>query len=148
MAEKQIQAIMIVEVAGRPAEYIKQGLETHISKLDTAQDIEVISKKFSEPKKLENQEAYVCFSEIEFKVSTFQKILDVVFDFMPSSIEITQPGKITMDSQEATTFVNNMAGRLHRYDELAKIAQFKIKQLTAQIESLKNNQDKKKKTKA
>jgi hypothetical protein len=134
MTEKKIQAIMIVEVAGRPAEYVKQGLEIHISKLDQFQDITLISKNISEPKKLENQqEAYVCFAEIEFQVPTFQRLLDVVFDFMPSSIEIVEPGKIEMDSQEATMFVNNLAGRLHRYDELAKVAQFKIRQLSEEL---------------
>jgi hypothetical protein len=143
MAEKEIQAIMIVEVAGRPAEYVKQGLETHISRLDTIQDIEVISKNSSEPKRIEHQEeAYVCFSEIEFKVPSFQRLLDLIFDFMPSSIEIIHPGRIEMDSQQATTFVNNMAGRLHRYDELAKMAQFKIRELSEQLTILKNNQEK------
>ena len=145
MAEKQIQAIMIIEVAGRPAEYVKQGLEIHIAKLDKVSDLEIISKKFSEPKKLDNQEAFVCFSEIEFKVPSFQRLLDLVFDFMPSSIEIVHPGRIDLDSQEATMFVNNLAGRLHRYDELAKMAQFKIKQLTDQINQLETKKTSEKK---
>ena len=137
MAEREIQAIMIVEVAGKPAEYVKQGLEIHVAKLDQMPGVEVISKNFSEPKKIENQEAYTCFSEIEFKVPTFQKLLDLIFDFMPSSIEIIHPGRIELDSQEATMFVNNMTGRLHRYDEVAKIAQFKINQLVNQINLMK-----------
>jgi len=140
MAEKQIQAVMIVEVAGRPAEYVKQSLETHIGRLNQMQDLEVISKNLSEPKKIEHQEeAYVCFAEIEFKVQTFQKILDLIFDFMPSSIEIINPGRIEMASQEATMFINNLSGRLHRYDEIAKIAQFKIKQLNEQMMLMKNS---------
>ncbi len=143
MAEKRIQAIMIVEVAGRPANYVLEGLKTHVSRLDQMPDLEIVSEKFSEPRRIEHQEeAYVCFAEIEFKVATFQKLLDLVFDFMPSSIEIVNPGRIEMDSQEATMFVNNMAGRLHRYDEIAKIAQFKIKQLTDQLNSLKGNPSK------
>lgn len=144
MTEKQIQAIMIIEVAGRPAEFVKQGLETHVSKLDHIKDVEIITKKVSEPKKLEDQEAYVCFSEIEFKISTFSRLLDLIFDFMPSSIEIVHPGRISLDSQEATGFINNLAGRLHRYDELAKIAQFKLKQVTNELSLLKQPKQKKK----
>ena len=148
MAEKKIQAIMIVEVAGRPGEYVKKGLETHLLRLDQIEDLEIISKTISEPKKLENQEeAYVCFSEIEFKIPTFQRLLDLIFDFMPSSIEIIHPGRIDIDSQEATMFVNNMAGRLHRYDELAKMAQFKIRQLTEQLNMTKPQEKSKEKSK-
>jgi len=149
MAEKKIQAIMIVEVAGRPAEYVKEGLETHTARLNQMPDVEVISKTLSEPKKIEHQEeAYVCFAEIEFSVPTFQRLMDLVFDFMPSSIEILEPGRIEMDSQEATMFVNNLAGRLHRYDEIAKIAQFKIKQLSEQLVEVKKQETEKPKKKA
>lgn len=147
MAEKKIRAIMIVEVAGRPAEYVREGLETHVSRLNEMKDVEVISKTFSEPKRIEHkEEAYSCFSEIEFEVPTFQRLLDLVFDFMPSSIEIIHPGRIEMDSQEATMFINNMAGRLHRYDEIAKIAQFKIKQLTDQLTIKSKEEQEKPKT--
>lgn len=145
MADKKIEAIMIVEVAGRPANYVREGLETHVSRLDQMKDIEVIRRTFSEPKKIEHQEeAYVCFAEIEVAVTNFQRLLDLVFDFMPSSIEIIEPGRIDLDSQEATMFVNNLAGRLHRYDEIAKIAQFKIKELNMQLEQLKNQKEIKK----
>jgi hypothetical protein len=142
MAERKITAIIIVEVAGRPSDYVLGGLETHVSRLNEMKDIEVIKKTFSEPKRIEHQEeAYVCFAEIEIRVNSFQKLLDLVFDFMPSSIEITEPGRLEMDSQEATMFVNNLAGRLHRYDEIAKIAQFKIKQLTDELTSIKNQKN-------
>ncbi len=137
MADKKIQAIMIVEVAGRPAGYVKEGLETHLLRLDQMPDVEVISKSLSEPKRIEHQEeAYVCFAEIEFRISTLQRLMDLVFDFMPSSIEIIEPGRVELDSQEATMLINNLAGRLHRYDEIAKIAQFKIKQLSEKLNAI------------
>ncbi len=139
MTEKKIRAVMIVEIAGKPAEYVRESLENHINKLDGAPNLEIISKNFSEPKKLEQQEAYTCFSEIDFKISNFQELTNLVFDFMPSSIEIIEPGRVDMDSQEATMLVNNLTGRLHRYDEIAKLAQFKIKQLTQQIAMMQMN---------
>jgi len=137
MAEKKIQAAIIVEIAGRPADYVKQSLETHVLNLNNFEDLEVVSKKISEPKQLQNQDAFTCFAEIEFKVPTFQKLLDVIFDFMPSSVEIIEPGKIEMDSQEATMFTNNLTGRLHRYDDIAKMAQFRIRQLTEELNHYK-----------
>lgn len=138
MAEKPIRAIMIVEVAGKPANFVLDGLKTHVSRLDQVQDLQVLSKNYSEPKKIENQEAWTCFSEIEIQIPNLQRLLDLVFDFMPSSIEIVDPAEIKLDSLEATNFVNNLAGRLHRYDELAKMAQFKIKEMTDYINHLRN----------
>jgi hypothetical protein len=136
---KEIRAVMIVEVAGKPAEYVRESTEVHISRLDQMQDIEVISKKFSDPKRIEGpEEAYTCFSEIEFETPTFQRLLDLIFDFMPSSIEILSPSVLEFDCQEATMFINNLAGRLHRYDEIAKIAQFRVKHLSEELTLLKN----------
>ena len=141
MTEKEITAIMIVEVAGRPAEYVRESIEVHVSRLDQMKNITVVSKKFSEPKRMEHkEEVYTCFAEIEFSVPTFQEILGLIFDFMPSSIEIVDPGMVEMDSQEATEFVNNLAGRLHRYDEIAKIAQFRVKQLSDELTQLKQKE--------
>lgn len=140
MAEKKIRAIMIVEIAGKPAEYVKESLDTHTAQLEKIPGIEIVSRTISEPKKLENQDAYTSFSEIDIKTENFQQLLDIVFDFMPSSIEIIEPGAIEMDSQEATMFINNFAGRLHRYDDIAKIAQFKIRQLTEELNRIKLSQ--------
>ena len=140
MAQKEIQAILIIEVAGKPSEYVKDGLEKHLSKVDKMQDIQVVSKNFSEPKRTEHQEeVYTAFCELEVKVPNLAKLMDLIFDLMPSSVEIVDPSRINMDSLEATNFINNLAGRLHRYDEIAKIAQFKIKQLTDELNKAKKS---------
>ena len=149
MAEK-IRAIMIVEIAGRPPEHIKQALEAHVGQLEKVKNIRCISQSISAPKKLEaEQEIYTCFAEVEVEAEDFLNLINLVFDFMPSSIEIIEPTELKFNMADATSFINTLSGRLHRYDEIAKIAQIKIQQMAAQIQQAQSQQEpvKKKTTK-
>ena len=137
---------MIVEMAGRPPEHVKEILGQHVGQLDNVKDIEVFSTKVSEPKKLEaEQEFYTCFAEIELEVDNFLRLTELVFDFMPSSIEILEPGELRMGVQEATSFLNTLTGRLHRYDEIAKIAKMQNQQLAVKIQEFQEQGEKKEK---
>jgi len=125
---------MIVEIAGRPSEHVKEQLSKHIMVLDNLKDIDVHTIKISEPMELESSEdikgtAYTCFAEADFEVETLGRLTELIFDFMPSSIEVIEPGNIKMNQADATSLMNNISGRLHRYDEFAKVAGAKIKEL-------------------
>lgn len=136
-----VRAIMIVEMAGRPPEHLKESLEKHIKVLDDVKDIEVHSIKVSEPTeiKLENNEAggepmFTTFAEADFECESFARLSETMFDFMPSSVEVIEPTKVIMDLHESTNLLNNISGRMHRYDEFAKMANIKMQQMNAQIE--------------
>ncbi len=133
---------MIVEIAGRPSEHIKDYLSNHIMVLEKLKDIEVHSIKVSDPKELEKKEgetevSYTCFAEADFEVETLGRLTELIFDFMPSSIEVIEPGNIKMGQADATSLMNNISGRLHRYDEFAKVAGNKIKELEAELAKTK-----------
>ena len=149
---KMVRAIMIVEVAGRPPEHLKAALAEHIGVLDKVDDITVHSIKMSEPRAIEKSDGmFTCFAEADFECDSFARLSETMFDFMPSSVEVIEPGKISMTMSEATDLLNNISGRMHRYDELAKVAGIKLKQLgareaelVAEIEMLKKGSGKKK----
>ena len=68
---QQIRAIMIIEMAGRPPEHVKEALKNHTEQLKNLKDLELININISEPKKLESeQEMYTCFAEVEIKTET------------------------------------------------------------------------------
>ena len=127
---------MIVEMAGRPAEHLTAAIEKHIGVLNDIKDVEVHSIKVSEPRVIEQegddapldslghqtgQEIFTTFSEADFECESFGRMTEIMFDFMPSSVEVIEPGKLEIDAPEATAFLNNISGRLHRYDEIAKV---------------------------
>jgi len=124
---------MIVEMAGRPAEHLTAAIEKHIGVLNKVDDIEVHSIKVSEPRaipsevegggsKVEGVETmFAVFAEADFECDSFGRLSETMFDFMPSSVEVVEPGKVVMSMSEATDLLNNISGRMHRYDEIAKV---------------------------
>ncbi len=139
---------MIVEIAGRPASHLKEALSQHIGILNQVNDIEVHSIKLSEPKEIEgHRDMFTCFAEADFETPNFGRLAETMFDFMPSSVEVIEPGKVTMDMVEATALLNNISGRMHRYDEIAKIANIKINQLNAQLQEAQKKLEEKEKPK-
>lgn len=126
---------MIVEMAGSPAPYVREMLSKHIMILNEVKDIKVVSIKISEPVEVKDAKGmYTCFAEADFETETFSRMIDTMFDFMPSSVEIIEPSRVSLDMHEATALLNNLSGRLHRYDELAKIAKIRIDQMTKELE--------------
>jgi hypothetical protein len=126
-----IRAIMIIEMAGKPATHVKEQLSNYVKTIDEKiKDIQVHTIKISEPEPIkETKDAYTCFAEIDFEAPNFSRITDLIFDYMPSSIEILEPAKVSFDTHQATELLNSLSGRLHRYDEIAKSAKFRIQQL-------------------
>jgi hypothetical protein len=129
-----VTAIIIVEMMGKPAEHLKKALEEHANNLKSKKNVEVKSLKVNDPKDIENSNGmFSCFAEIEFEVKTLKELFDVIFDYMPSSVEIAEPKNVSMGLEEATALMNNLAGRLHRYDEVARTAKFRLDHMMQQL---------------
>ncbi len=135
-----VKAILIIEIAGRPKEHLVGALKEHIAKFNQIKDVELVSESYSEPKQVENKDFYTCFAEIEIEVENFNKLTEVVFDFMPASVEVIKPDKVSFDLVDATSFLNNLSGRLHRYDEIAKVANFRMQQMAQQLQFIQQKQ--------
>lgn len=131
---------MIVEMAGRPVSHLKTSIEKHIEILREIKDIQVHSITISEPREIElakeaqkQEPMFTTFAEAEFECENFSRLTETMFDFMPSSVEVIEPSKITIETNEATNLLNNISGRLHRYDEIAKILSEKYRQMEAAL---------------
>lgn len=137
MAQK-VKAIMIVEIAGRPANHVLESLKAHMAQIKGLKAARLISENYSEPRKIEEvkEEMYTCFAEVEVETNSFFDMVNLVFDFMPSSFEIIEPEDISFNLSDATTFLNTLSGRLHKYDEIAKIAQFQVQQLAQRFQAM------------
>jgi len=129
-----VTAVMIVEILGRPAEHAREAIEKFMENLDKVKGIEVLKKDFSEPKLVEKEkDLHTCFCETEFTSENMSQLVDIMFDFMPSSIEILDPPRVSLESSEATSLLNGISGRLHRYDDIVKIVQNREKSMINDI---------------
>jgi len=143
---------MIVEMAGRPAEHLTKSLEKHVGVLRDVKDAEIHEIKVSEPriivqekgKQVAKGEAlnghdsgepdmFTAFAECDIELPSFARMSETMFDFMPSSVEVLEPSSVNLGMAEATDLLNNISGRLHRYDEIAKILGERQKQMEAQL---------------
>lgn len=141
--EEKIRAILIIEIAGRPKEHLVESLKEHIHKFDQIKGIELMSESYSDPRQIEDKDFYTCFAEVEIEVESFTKLTEVIFDFMPASVEVIKPDKVEFNMNDATSFLNNISGRLHRYDEVVKIANLRMQQMVEQFQKMQQENIKK-----
>lgn len=140
-----VRVMMIVEMAGRPAAHLTESLEKHVSILREVKDATVHGIRVSEPRVIPveegkevaaGEEMFTAFAECDFELPTFSRMSETMFDFMPSSIEVVEPTKVSLEMVEATDLLNNISGRLHRYDEIAKIAGERLRQMVSDMQSM------------
>ena len=136
---------MIVEMAGRPAEHLTESLEKHVGILRKVKDVKVDRIEVSEPREIaapegkkisKGNEMFTAFAECEFEIPSFARLSETMFDFMPSSVEVVEPSSVSLEATEATDLLNNISGRMHRFDEVAKIAGERLRQMNAQLKGM------------
>jgi len=134
-----IHATLVIEVVGRPAEYIEEALGVAIEKLSQEKDFGLIEKKVHKAEKVqESKTLFSTFGEVEFIIKDFSKLIGMIFDYMPSSVEILEPTNISMKLDDANAILNDLASRLHQYDTLLKKLKIEMEITTKKIEELEN----------
>jgi len=138
---------IIIEIAGRPADYIKKAMEVVLKGLEKQKDIEIMGKKVHKPKEVDMfkqkpkpknaRKIFSTFAEVELLVKGLSRLMGFVFDFMPSSIEIIEPIHFRLELNDANSIVNDLATRLHRYDASLKTFSMENEILKKQLEELK-----------
>ena len=122
--ETSIQAALIFEVLGKPPEHLTETLQSLIKKVGEEKGIKVTSSKIHDPKEIEeNKGFFTTFSEVEVEVENVINLIVVMFKYMPSHIEILYPEKIQITNQTLSDFMSGIIGRLHQYDEVARVLQ-------------------------
>ena len=135
--EGYVRAILIIEVLGRPEDYVTRALQAISDNLEKEREIILLEKKVYKPRQVEKSNLFTSFCEIEVLALGIGRLMELCFDYMPSSIEIIEPNNIKLDIANANSVINDLAARLHRYDEFAK-------SLTVEKNILKNFLDEKK----
>ncbi|MEM1535844.1 MAG: hypothetical protein QXQ82_01490 [Candidatus Pacearchaeota archaeon] len=118
IAEGWLHVHLIFEVLGRPKEHIVEVLNLLIKKLGETKDVEILKSKVHEAKLIESkeeklQELYSSFAEVEIIVKNIAKLIEIIFDYMPSSIEIISPKDLKLGLSDANALLNDLATRLH-----------------------------------
>ena len=119
--KKWIKIRAIVELVGKPLEHIQNTIIMMGEKFgEGTPEIKVTKRQVKPPVKVENTEMYSAYLEFEADVKNLSTVMGIIFDYMPSSIEIIAPESITEDIPNLNALLNDLAGRLHQYDMTIK----------------------------
>lgn len=134
METKGIGVMFILEIVGRPPEHLTESLEKIIKEMEKEKGVSVKSKSIKEPKLMEGQEDfYTTFAEVEMEVEEIANLLILMFKYMPAHIEILSPELIALTNNGWNDILNELARRLHGYDEVARVLQHRTTQLQEKL---------------
>lgn len=140
---KKVNAIMIIEVLGKPPEHLKEILENMIKKIDEEKGVQVKNKKINEPKELEKKQGfYTNFAEVEVEVEEILYLAMLMFKYMPSHIDVISPEYITLKNNVWGEILSELVRKLHGYDELARIIQLEKIALENKLKTLEKTKNK------
>ncbi|MBD3354672.1 hypothetical protein GF361_01650 [Candidatus Woesearchaeota archaeon] len=130
-----IHSRVIVELMGKPKEHIEKTLKKYVENMKGNNNLDILNENFNEAKKVEGSEngMFAVFVEIELLAKNIPTLVGFCFDYMPSSIEIIAPEEFKMKSNDITTIMNDLQGKLHKLD-------MTVKQLNAENRLLKKNE--------
>ena len=117
---------LIIEIAGCPQEHINNALKATAEKFGKeTKQVKVTGRKIKDAQpvkigKIENVDMFSGFIEFEADVETFSTLVGLIFDWMPSSVEIIEPEDIKENIVELNNILNDLTGRLHQYDAVTK----------------------------
>lgn len=138
MENKKIEAILIFEIVGRPANHIVEALEQLIETIKGEKGITLVNKSIREPKKVEipadkekkdkflgvpeGTELFSTFAEVEIKAEEILNLTSILFKYLPAHVELLYPEKFNMQNLDFNYIFNEILSKLHNYDSIAKTA--------------------------
>ena len=134
---KKIKAVMVLEVLGRPPEYLIETLEKIIKEMGEEKGVGVRERKIAEPMAMkEKPDFYSSFAEIEVEVEEILHLAILMFKYMPAHVEIISPQNLNLSNAGFNDLFNELTRRLHGYEEIARILQTEKMILENQLKTI------------
>jgi hypothetical protein len=134
---KGIRATIMLEILGKPAEYLVETLNKLIKNIDEEKGVRVIEKKINEPILMkDSKEFYTTFAEVDVEVDDILYLTIIMFKYMPSHIEVIEPELIALTNNGWTDILSELTRRLHKYDEVARIVQIQNAQMKKKLDEV------------
>ncbi len=112
VAEGKILTRVIIEIVGKPKEHVDKALRVVIDNIKEQKNIEIVEKKLFNAEKQE--EMFGAFTELGILFKDMQALIGFCFDFMPSSVEILDPEKLSFNSNKFAGLINDLLAKIHQ----------------------------------
>ncbi len=149
----KIKAMFIFEMLGRPKDHLEKALAEFLSTLDKNKGIEVINRKIHPAKDYERdvegkkevvKDIFTSFAEVELYADDINVIFSIIFNMLPSHVEIIEPGDLKINNFDLSQSLTDLSVKLHRYDEVAKAAILDRNMLAGRLNEMINRGKKEK----
>jgi hypothetical protein len=111
----------IIEMMGAPKAHIEETIKLYVDKItDEHKDIRIIDRFISKAKKQKDSGMFNVFAELDMEVSGMENLIWFCFDYMPASIEISDPEQLVFNIHEFTAFINDFLTKMHKVDMTLK----------------------------
>ncbi|MEM4397089.1 MAG: hypothetical protein QW757_00525 [Candidatus Woesearchaeota archaeon] len=100
---------IVLEIVGKPKEYVEDSLKEYLKKIKEDKNYIVVSENSEKAEK--NEDLFSSFSELEILFKNSKAILDFIYDYMPSSIEIIEPEDLILKNYDFSGFLNDLLAR-------------------------------------
>ena len=147
LVEGWLHCRVVIELIGKPKEHIEKTMRGYVDKIKKEKDIEVIDERIADIRKIDTKakqegilkEVWATFAELEMVVKGPMTLTYFCFDYMPSSVEIIGPEKLSYSNLEMTEFFNDVQSRLHQLDVLVKQMKSEVIFLRKSVSDLLKN---------
>jgi hypothetical protein len=135
--KKKIAAVLILEVLGRPPEYLIETLNNILKSIGEEKGVSVIRTDVKEPVEMASQKGfYTNFAEVEVEVEEIVQLASLLFRYMPAHVEIIYPSSFTMSNSGWNDIFNEITRRIHGYEEIVRMAQTEKMILENQLKTI------------
>lgn len=118
---QNIQFRALLEILGKPKEYIEQALKNYIEKINSDKRYVLHDKHISEAVAHEKEEGFFsAVAELEISTSLLDNLTFFCLEYMPAQIEIMEPEELVLKDIDLTAFFNDLQAKLHSIDLVAK----------------------------
>ena len=114
----QILVQAIIEILGAPKAHVE---DTMIKVVDGMQDkewLEVVSDEVAEA--TQQKDLFSSYADVQVWVKSFGHMIEFLFNYMPSSIEILEPQEMQLKREDIGNLMTEISGRLHASDAQLK----------------------------
>jgi len=119
---------IILELAGKPKEHVEEQMMKRIEQLKADTKIIIIKETVADLKQAKPtgeeeglvKVAWTTFAEIEMLVRNLNTLVYVLFNYMPSSVEILEPSNLMIRDETLTDLFTDLQARLLQVDVISK----------------------------
>ena len=110
----------VCEILGAPKEHVEETMKLLVEKAKEIKDATMLENEIMPAIEQENGKLFSTFVEMQILFKTKEALIGFCFDFMPSSIEVIEPESIVIENNIFSAWLNELQGRLHQLDMIAK----------------------------